>query len=226
MDLRIACSTYLLMMALFWHPGLKAQNSVPLGNDVWNTPEEIEKFKPVKDVRWNRGMVALATGARLSGYLSYDARRQVLLCYNLRTLETLTTIKFHSFVIYDQHFHQKRKFVVLPSKHAHEVFEVISEGHFQLLRQETNGNRAYYQQDSLEKPRFSYSYFIWDGNKIWRYQDFQYQLKAWAKKGLYKVIIPTISGNLSVSDYREVVTSLHKLSEQQQQVPARLAMKK
>ncbi len=226
MILRNVCYVLLFFISLINHHQSTAQTSDFIQQDISAIPLEVQRFKPAPHVRWNRGSISLDSGHRLVGYFSYDHQQQILLYFDEGKVDAITAFKLKSFTFFDQQLKQFRKYQVLPMKHSRQIFELLSVGKYRLLRQEHSSSAAYQSHSTRENPKFRFKYFVWDGEKVWTYQQFRHNLHAITKKGFHKMIIPNISTTLSFADRQEIINALNRLSDEDQHGLPKLALKK
>ncbi len=226
MILRNVCYVLLFSISLITHHQSMAQSWDFIQHDISAIPLEMRRFKPAPNVRWNRGSINLDSGHRLVGYFSYDHQQQIVLFYDEGKVDALTAFKLNSFTFFDQQLQQFRKYQVLPMKHSSQIFELLSDGKYRLLRQEYSSSAAYHRHSTRENPNFRFKYFVWDGEKVWPYQQFRHNLHAITKKGFHKMIIPNISTTLSIADRQQIIQTLNRLSEEDQHALPKLALKK
>lgn len=182
-------------------------------------PKELEKVKPYRDVRWNLGTITLNSGDLITGYLCYEPKLQLLLSYKDGRVSTHTINKINKFSFIDPDLKLLRQYQSIPShpevgKKRYQIYEIITLGDFSLLRQETNSNAAYDAPIEELASRLCFDYFVWTGNEVWPYRQFQKEFLAplaFKQTAFRKWTREKERPSLSIGERRRMVVALNKL---------------
>lgn len=182
-------------------------------------PTEIEKVKPYRDVRWNLGTVTLNSGALITGHLCYEPKLQVLLSYQEGKVQVYAPRQIEIFDFFDQDLQVFRQYQSIAKKREggkqrYQIYEIITLGEFSLLRQETNSNAAYHAPMEELASRLRFDYFVWNGDELWPYRQFQKEFLAplaLKQTSFRKWTVEHERPSLSINERRRMVLALNKL---------------
>ena len=188
--------------------------------DLSPIPEHMQKVKPYRGVRWNRGTIRLNSGLQITGYLCYEPKIEALVSYQNKRIQIFRPYQLQGFVFFDQELQLLRQYQSITNSQSkgtkrYQIYEVVTLGNFSLLRKDPKGNAVYHKRSQPMAWNLRFDYFIWDGQTVWPYQQFQKQLLPFlvSKDPAFEaLVVKRESPTLTVVERRKMIRDLNRIS--------------